>query len=165
MRKPAKRTDIPARNRDNNKRRLAAEVMPAEIAGLIATVTYEGSPKHKRNPHLFDLEPFTGPRGDATLCDDHAQFQPQDMVRIPDLIVRGLSAGLIGTNLWTVDDGGWIYEARLTNADQAQYHAYPVRPAEAIAKPVYQRFNQWAEAHGGAEDKQAAQNCADLYGF
>jgi hypothetical protein len=165
MKKPVRRTDIPPRNSDNNKRRLAADVTPAVIERLIATVNYEGSPKHKRNPHLFALEPYNGARGDATLCDDHAQFQPQDIARIPDLILRGLSAGLIGTNLWTVDDGGWIYEARLTNVDQAQYHAYPVRPGEAIAQPVYQRFNQWAQAHGSAADKQAAQNCADLYGF
>lgn len=165
MKKPPKRSDIPPRHGDNNKRRLALGVSADEIAVLIASVNYGGSPKHKRNPTIFGLEPFNGTRGDATMCDDHADFQPKDMARIPALIARGLSAGLVGTNLWTVDDSGWIYEARLTNAAQSQYHAYPVRPAEAIAEPVYRRFNEWAEAHGAASDKQAAQNCMALYGF
>lgn len=81
------------------------------------------------------------------------------------MIERGLRAGLIGTNLWTVADDGWIFEGRVTNAVQAQYHGYPVRPAEAIAEPVYQRFKAWADAEGDAADKQAAENCAALYRF
>lgn len=165
MKKPSIRPDIPPRLRDNNKRRLSELVSAEEIESLLASVTYEGSPKHKRNPSIFGLEPFNGSRGDATLCDDHANFQPADMERIPILISRGIRAGLIGSNLWTVDNSGWIYEARLTNSDQAQYHAYPVRPAEAIAEPVYRRFDQWAQAHGDVADKQAAQNCAALYGL
>ena len=39
---------------------------------------------------------------------------PKDMSRIPKLVARGITARLVGTNLWTVDDTGWIYEARLT---------------------------------------------------
>ena len=128
-------------------------------------VVYEGSPKHKRNPTIFGLEPFNGERGDATLCDDHAGFQPTDMTRVDRLITRGLAARLVGTNLWTIDDNGWIYEARITNVDQSTYHAYPVRPTEAIAEPVFQRFAAWAEVGGDALDKRAAQNCAAMYGL
>lgn len=165
MKKPPKRPDIPPRKSDNNKRRLAPDVTDEKVATLLKNVTYKGSPKHKRNPTLFNLEPFNGKRGDATLCDEHAQFQKSDMVRIPGLITRGIKARLVGINLWTVDDKGWIYEARLTNADQAEYHAYPVRPGEAIAKPVYDRFRAWADEFGQPVDKQAAVNCAALYGF
>jgi hypothetical protein len=165
MRKPPRRLDIPPRNKDNNKRRLWRDIPPSVVGELLETVTYKGSPKHKRNPRIFDLEPFIGDRGDATLCDDHANFQPADMAEIPRLIERGLKAGLIGTNLWTVSDSGWIFEGRLTNAIRSEYHGYPVRPAEAIAEPVYRRFRAWAAAAGDAADKRAAENCAALYRF
>jgi len=165
MRKPRKRSEIPPRNADNNKRRLAPEVPPDRIAELLGSVNYKGSPKHKRNPAIFGLEPFRGDRGDATLCDEHANFQPANMAAIPAMIDRGLRAGLIGTNLWLVAEDGWIFEGRLTNAVQSEYHGYPVRPAEAIAEPVYRRFKEWADAEGEDADKQAAKNCAALYRF
>lgn len=126
---------------------------------------YEGSSKHKRHPHLYGLPPFTGSRGDATLCDEHANFRQDDMAKVPLLIKRGIQAGLVGTALWTVADNGWIYEARVTNAVQSQYHGYPVRPTEAIAEAVYRRFLDWSQKHGSAADKKAASNCQALYGF
>jgi len=165
VKKPPKRSDIPPRNSDNDKRRLAESVSNAEIEKLVKIVSYRGSPKHKRNPRLFNLESFNGIRGDATLCDEHANFRAVDMQRIPELIVRGLKAGLIGTNIWTVGDDGWIFEGRLTNATQSEYHGYPVRPSEAIAEPIYQRFKEWADANGAPADKRAALNCAALYKF
>jgi hypothetical protein len=165
VKKPQKRTDIPSRSQDNNKRHLFEVVDPQLIRDLMGSVTYKGSPKHKRNPAIFGLEPFNGQRGDATLCDDHANMQPRHMAQIPAMIVRGLQAGLIGTNLWTVGDDGWIFEARLTNVLQNEYHGYPVRPSEVIAEPVYRRFRAWTDAYGGAMDKQAADNCAALYRF
>jgi hypothetical protein len=134
---------------------------------LRARVTYGGSSKHKRNPTIFGLEPFNGDRGDATLCDEHASFQLADMTKIPALIHRGLQAKLIGNNalIWTVADDGWIFEGRLTNPTTSEYHGYPVRPSEAIAESVYRRFSDWASAWGNVEDKEAASNCAALYGF
>jgi hypothetical protein len=165
VRKPPERSDIPPRNADNDKRRLAPEIPPHRIAELLGTVNYKGSPKHKRNPTIFGLQPFRGDRGDATLCDEHANFQPANMSETPAMIDRGLRAGLIGTNLWAVADDGWIFEARLTNAIQSEYHGYPVRPAEAIAELVYRRFKVWADVEGDDADKRAAENCAALYRF
>jgi len=165
VKRPLKRSELPPRNADNNKRKLAREVPPERIAELRKTVNYKGSPKHKRNPVAFGLEPFRGDRGDATLCDEHANFQPINMASIPEMIDRGLRASLIGTNLWAVADDGWIFEARLTNAIQAEYHGYPVRPTEAIAELVYLRFRAWVDADGNAADRQAAENCAALYRF
>ena len=52
-----------------------------------------------------------------------------------------------------------------TNPAQADYHGYPVRPSEAIAAKIYARFREWADAHGTPADKQAAANCAAMYGF
>ena len=165
MKKPKPRTDIPPRNKNNNKRKLAEVVSDEVVATLLTTAHYKGSSKHKRNPAIFGLEPFNGRRGDATLCDEHAQMQPKDMARIPMLTTRGITARLVGTNIWTVDDTGWIFEARLTNSEQTEYHGYPVRPNEPIAEPVFRRFKAWADEFGQASDKQAALNCAALYGF
>jgi hypothetical protein len=165
VKRPLKRSELPPRNADNNKRKLAREVSHERIAELRETVNYKGSAKHKRNPAAFGLGPFRGDRGDATLCDEHANFQPIKMAAVPQMIDRGLRAGLIGTNLWAVADDGWIFEARLTNTVQSEYHGYPVRPAEAIAELVYQRFRVWVDVHGNAVDRQAAENCAALYRF
>jgi hypothetical protein len=95
------------------------------------------------------------------------------MLKIPSMIQRGISAGLIGKHvnqnvpsmIWTISDRGWIFEARVTNAGQFDYHGYPVRPSEAIAEKVYQRFAVWSQAHGSNADKQAGANCQALYGF
>ena len=84
---------------------------------MLKAVRYHGSSKHKLHPHLFDLPPFQGSRGDATLCDD-ADFQPADMAEVRALLLRGIRAGLIGHTgriLWTVANDGWIFEARETN--------------------------------------------------
>jgi hypothetical protein len=140
--------------------------MSAEAtADLMDKVRYGGSSKHKRNPAVFGLEAFHGQRGDATLCDDHANFQPTDMSRVPLLARRGISAGLVGTNIWTVDNNGWIYEAEITNAVQHEYHAYPVRPTDSIAETIYERYAEWAAEHGRASDRTAAANCKAKYGF
>lgn len=164
--RPNKRPDIPARNSDNDKRRLDATLDPAVIAALLAHAWYRGSPKHKRNPHLFNLQPYNGKRGDETLCDEHANFGVQDMAGIPALLTRGIIAGLIGGRvLWTVADDGWIFEARLTNVGQQEYHGYPVRPTEAIAKPVYERFVEWTVQSKSAAEIVAALACAARYGF
>lgn len=163
MKKPPKRRDIPPRDADNNKRRLLEPEEAQKRAQMLADFQYEGSSKHKKNPHLFKLAPFQGDRGDRTLCDRDADFLPQDAVRIPILKQRALNAALVGTRIWTVDDNGWIYELAVTNAVQMQYHGYPVRPSEAIAEPVFRRFWDWAERHGAAADKKAAAACKSRY--
>ena len=107
------------------------------IERLLHNVRYEGSPKHKRHPQLFDLEPFNGKRDDATLCDE-ADFSPDQIDEIPALVERGIRAGLIGHTarlLWTVADDGWIFEARETNRETTEFHGYPVLPEESIAAP------------------------------
>jgi hypothetical protein len=132
---------------------------------LLAAVQYGGSSKHKINPTLFGLEPYRGERGDETCCDRDAGFGPEHMATIPALMSRGIRAGLIGTGrlMWTVADSGWIFEARLTNPDQSEYHGYPVRPTEPIAAMVLRRYAAWADAHGSDADKQALANCKLLY--
>lgn len=167
MKKPAKRPATPPRGSNNDKRRLIRAPDPGRIAALLKSVNYQGSSKHKLRPHLFGLEPFRGQRGDATLCDRDAHFRPEDLGSIDAMMKRGLRAGLVGRNemIWAVADNGWIYEARLTNVGQTEYHGYPVRDTEAIAEPVYRRFSEWAHTSGDQGARLAAENCKRRYGF
>jgi hypothetical protein len=149
-RKPRERLVV-ARSSDNDKRRLRGPIPPKVwLTALASRASFQGYSKHKLAPRAFGLEPFAGPREDATYCDGHAQFGPRDLVRVPSLLQRGISSGLIGHNdaqgdptiLWTVDDNGWIYEARITIPGQAVYHGYPVLGTEAIARLVLARYVQ-----------------------
>ena len=137
------------------------------IERLLHNVRYEGSPKHKRQPNLFGLEPFNGQRDDATLCDE-ADFRPDQLRDIPKLIQRGIRAGLIGHTarlLWTVADDGWIFEARETNREATEFHGYPILPEESIARLVFDRFADWAHRHGTNADRSAATACRLRYEF
>jgi hypothetical protein len=159
---------MPPRRSDHDKRRLQRQPLDANVtAELLASARYVGSAKHKLHPHLYGLPPFIGERGDATLCDSHAGFEPQHMMAIPAMLRRGILAGLIGTGrlLWTVADNGWIFECRITNVGQSEYHGYPVRKSEPIGELIYRRYAGWASTDGSREDKRAAEQCKALYGF
>jgi len=168
MKKPKPRIDIPPRNSDNVKRRLHAAPDAALIARLSGAARYAGYAKHKAAPEAFGLEPHRKPRGDGTLCDRDAGFTPSQVPSIPRLLRRGIQAGLIGESpriIWTIGDDGWIFEGRITNAEQDEYHGYPVRPTEPIAEAVYRRYLIWAGVYGNLEDKEAASRCQAMYGF
>lgn len=163
-----KRAGLPLRHSDNLKRKLHPAPDAALIKQLAETARYVGYAKHKAAPEDFGLAPYDKPHGDATLCDKHAGFRSSQMASIPHLLRRGIRAGLIGESLriiWTVGNDGWIFEGRITNVEQDEYHGYPVRPAEPIAEEVYRRYQQWAMRDGAAEDRAAADRCQALYGF
>ena len=167
MKRPKKRPNLPARRSNNDKRRLIPNPSQSYISKLRQNITYEGSSKHKLNPNLYGLQPFTGTRGDATLCDRDAKFDRGNYGKIHGLIIRGLNAGSVGENdvIWAVADNGWIFEGRLTNVVRTLYHGYPVRSTEPIAEMVYRRFNRWAQDHGNDSALLATRNCKALYGF
>lgn len=173
MKKPPKRPEVPERRSDHDRRRLHPAPAQRSLLKLRATAVYHGSPKHKEHPHRFGLPPFQGNRGDETLCDTDANFQPDHMAGVPAMLKRGIDAGLISEAeqqgipriLWSVGDDGWIYEARISNSTQADYHGYPVMRGEAIAEAVYERFAAWADTGGSATGKAAAARCKTLYGF
>ena len=167
VKRPAKRPNLPARRSNNDKRRLMSDPAPSYIEQLQQNINYQGSSKHKKNPHLYVRPPFQGNRGDATLCDRDANFQPVDLDSIPKLIQRGIEARLVGENgmIWAVANDGWIYEARTTNAGKTEYHGYPVRSTEPIAVMVYNRFRDWAAGNGDGLARQAVQRCKTRYGF
>lgn len=167
MKKPKKRPNLPARRSNNDKRRLMANPDPDYIRQLQRNITYQGSAKHKKHPHLYKLSHFQGGTGDATLCDRDANFMPKDIASIGQMIQRGLQAGLVGENglIWAISDNGWIYEARVTNLQKTEYHGYPVRSTEPIAEKVYRRFRDWAHGGGDSLARQAALQCKTRYGF
>ncbi len=149
-RKPPARDHLP-RLSENEKRDLSPEAPDAaERAALLGRVHYEGYGKHKRNPHLWNLAPFHGYAPDRTFCED-VGFERADEPRIPNLLQRGIDAGLFGdlyrqgdpTMLWTIDDNGWIYELRQTNAGQGLYHGYPMAPTNALGRKIIARFESW----------------------
>jgi hypothetical protein len=174
LKRPAHRPDLPPRDSDNEKRRLEPDPDPVRLQSLLQKAKYRGIARHKSAPRDFGiLDDSGGSRSDATLCDRDAGFSPSDVATIPDLIRRGITAGLVGHNwrpgiptiIWPVADNGWIFEGRITNRETAEYHGYPVRPSEAIASLVFKRFAKWAETNGTAADKRAAANCQVIYGL
>ena len=143
------------RSRDNANRRLCA-TLPTAVsrAELSSRVTYGPYSKHKFNPTAYKLTPYGGSDVERTYCDAHANFGKGDCIRIPDLLKRGVMLGLWSEQndgnapslLWTIDESGWIFELRITNSDQAQYHGYPVLPGDAFARHVLVRAREIAFA-------------------
>ena len=126
----------------------------AALAVLAGRVRYAPYAKRKLAPRAFGLEPTAGIPEDTSFCDGHAGWQPADGARLPDLMSRGVRAGLVSDQwrlgdpalLWSVDDDGWIFEARLTVAGQALYHGYPMLPRDAMAPKVIARYAEWVYA-------------------
>ena len=167
MRRPQP-VDLPPRRSDNAKRRLVEDPSPALLERLEAAVKYAGSSKHKLHPHLYGLPPFSGKRGDATLCDRDAGFERSDVPSIPSMMHRGIKSGLVGEEgriIWAVADDGWMFEFRQTNAMQSEYHGYPLRRTEAIAALIFRRFALWARGQGTRKDQDAAESCRRRYRF
>lgn len=168
MKKPKSRIALPPRSSDNLRRALDPSPDPRVLEQLSGTARYSGYSKHKAAPQAFGLPSYTKPRDDSTLCDTHAGFTKDQIGSIPRLLRRGIRAGLVASStrlIWTISDEGWIFEGRITNAEQHEYHGYPLRPSEPIAQAVYNRFQAWAAVNGDTLDRQAVANCRDLYGF
>lgn len=148
--KPAPRIVV-ERSRNNANRRLIADLPEmAERESLAASVKYGAYSKHKFNPTAYKLAPYSGQDEERTYCDAHAGFGRSQFDRIPTLLKRGIMLGLWSDNksgdvpslLWTIDDSGWIFELRITNTGQAQYHGYPVLPGDAFARHVLVRARE-----------------------
>ncbi len=154
--KPAPRIVV-RRSRNNAKRSLTASLPSAESrVELLERATYGPYSKHKFNPTAYKLSPYAGQDEERTYCDAHAGFGKDSFERIPKLIERGVRLGLWsdqndGDNpslLWTLDESGWIFELRITNSGQAQYHGYPILRGDAFARCVLVRARTVAYAEG-----------------
>ena len=153
-RKPAPRL-VTERSRDNPHRRLCVAVPGIDLRGaLAARVTYGPYAKHKYNPIPYGLAPYAGSDVERTYCDAHSKFGLPDFHRIPKLLLRAVMLGLWSDQakgeapslLWTIDDTGWIFELRITNAVQYQYHGYPLLQSDAFARQVLIRAREVAFA-------------------
>ena len=170
--KPAPRIVV-QRSQNNAKRRLTAAVPSAKSrVELLERVTYGPYAKHKLNPTAYKLSPYAGQDEERTYCDAHAGFSKDSFERIPKLIERGVRLGLWSDQndgdtpslLWTLDESGWIFELRISNSGQAQYHGYPVLRGDAFARYVLVRARAVAYSEGeipvdqvrGAQDAIAA---------
>ena len=151
--KPPARRAI-ARTAENDPRDLMTP-KPTQKAciDLAAKARFAPYSKHKKDPTIYKMTAYHGPDEDITYCDGDADFLLADMARAPNLLKRGILAGLWGdkskkgdpSRLWTIDDNGWIYEAQITNPGYGGYHAYPVLRNEAIARKVLARYRDHVE--------------------
>ena len=175
-RKPPPRI-VTQRSRNNANRRLVA-TLPSKAARdeLSQKVSYGAYSKHKYNPTAYKLSPYAGPDTERTYCDAHAGFGKEQISRIPNLLFRGVMLGLwsdqasgdVPSLLWTVDESGWIYELRITNAGLAQYHGYPVLTNDAFARHILARAREVAFAEDEFpldldQDAQAAIAAAETF--
>lgn len=155
-RKPPPRIVV-GRSRNNANRRLIATLPDILLREeLSARVTYGAYSKHKYNPTAYRLSPYAGQDEERTYCDAHAKFSRENFHRISALLVRGVMLGLWSDQhnkdapslLWTLDESGWIFELRITNPEQLQYHGYPVLPGDAFARHVLIRAREVAFKQG-----------------
>lgn len=175
-RKPPPRIVV-NRSRNNANRRLT-DTLPDILAReeLSARVTYGAYSKHKYNPTAYKLSPYAGQDEERTYCDAHAKFSTENSHRIPALLKRGVMLGLWSDHhkkdapslLWTLDESGWIFELRITNPGQLQYHGYPVLPGDAFARHVLTRareiaFNKDEFPIGQDPGAQAAVVAAEIF--
>ena len=174
--KPAPRVVV-QRSRNNANRRLIANLpTTASRLDLSERVTYGAYSKHKLNPTAYKLSPYAGQDEERTYCDAHAKFGKENLKRIPSLLVRGVMLGLWSDQkngdapslLWTLDESGWIFELRITNPGQTQYHGYPVLTGDAFARHVLVRaravaFNKDAFLIDRDPGVQAAIAAAEIF--
>lgn len=129
----------------NPKRRIRKwEGNAADISygkALAAEVHYTGNPAHKRDPGDFDLTPPSAARQNATLCDDAGLFKRKDAKL---LLRNGAKKGLVDARskgefpllIWSVNDDGIVFEAQLENAEQGDYHGYPMPISDPLRPDI-----------------------------
>ena len=99
--------------------------------GLVKRVGYAGSPQHKRNPGDFGLTPPASPRQDASLYD-YANITQRATALA--LLRKGVEQGLVSeqmrndypNQIWSIRNDKVVFEARLENEVQGNYHGYPL---------------------------------------
>ncbi|MDZ4058073.1 MAG: hypothetical protein U1D69_14155 [Polynucleobacter sp.] len=103
-----------------------------------------GNASHKRNSLDYKLIPPTAPRSNKSLCDDRGEIR---LATAQALLRRGVEAGLVNGDwtdgwprrVWSVDDGGNVWEAKLDSAG-GTYHGYPLEAEHPFAQRVLDRI-------------------------
>jgi len=112
----------------NPKRRIAPpqSLDASQQESLLASARYVGSALHKHTPSDYGFHPPTNPRPHKSLCDD---LRPLPYPEARALFVAAIRKGMVSTHregdlpkyVWSVDDQGEVYEAKIGNDG---YHGY-----------------------------------------
>lgn len=131
----------------NPKRRLHEGLDPTRALFLAESVTYIGSPHHKRAPGDFGLTPPSSPRPGKSLCDGVGIFQ-KNVAR--ELLKMGAAKGLVSRDadqnfpryIWIVTKSGDVLEARCDDTERGTYHGYPLARHDPIVELVLKRWRE-----------------------
>lgn len=121
----------PGRRRPQRRKMVESVPERVDLADLAESVSYVGSPEHKRHPS------FAGParpRADASQCDPSFRNRRDE---IDSWLREGIRSGRVGEPwegrfpryVW-YRDGGCLYEARLVNRESGEYKGYALQADE-----------------------------------
>ena len=122
---------------------------------LSSQIFYKGNPAHKMNPGDFGLTPPSGARLGKSLCDEIGVFTRREAQA---LLREGMNLGLVSLqerngfpqNIWMVLKREGVFyplEAQLENAEQGQYHGYPLQKSDPFYDEV---LKMWSGLYGQA---------------
>jgi len=113
---------------NNPKRRIAPQeqLSAAERSDLLARARYVGSALHKRKAADYGFHPPVNPRPHKSVCDDLRVIGRREAERlmaegIRHGMISACSAGQLPKFIWSVDQDGEAYEAKI---DRNGYHGY-----------------------------------------
>lgn len=134
-----------ARQGNNPKRRIidVGSVAKDALEALSARLVYVGSANHKRYPGNYGFQPPSNPRPWKSVCDAR---RPLLKAEAEALLSSGVCKGMISAPdadgvpkyVWSVDDHGVPYEAKIGNGG---YHGYPLYPDDDMSEIV---SREWA---------------------
>ena len=132
----------------NNPKRRIAEVdhfTEKQLNSFAGMGRYRGSAHHKRRPADYGFDPPTSPRPWKSLCDDKRIIKLKEAARLfKDGIARGMVSAQRQNGLpkyvWTQDEQGDVYEAKIGGDDGRSYHGYRLREDDGMCKWV---IDEW----------------------
>lgn len=108
-----------------------SELSGEQRIALMAGVRYMASPYHKTHPADYGMADPPRPRPDKSRCDASRVIAFEEALC---LLRSGIERGMVNSqfrdgwpqNIWSVEDGGMVFEAQLHNAWAGEYHGYPL---------------------------------------
>jgi hypothetical protein len=135
-----------ARQGTDPKRRIvpAHELNAEEREALASRLIYVGSALHKTKPGDYGFHPPVNPRPWKSICDG---LRVIVLAEARELFRQGILGGMFSKfpaggapkYVWTVDDAGEVYEAKVGNNG---YHGYRLEEDDAMRKLV---LREWAK--------------------
>lgn len=133
------------REGNNPKRRIAAagSIDPEVLKELSERATYVGSANHKRYPGNYGFHPPSNPRPWKSMCDAHRIVSKEEaQFLLEQAVLKGMVSTLaldgIPKYIWSVDQNGAAYEAKIGNGG---YHGYRLEADDDMSDMVRA---QWA---------------------